>query len=177
MHNTRSKQIKPETDLYLCYQRPHRSAPNERVPLLPKTDRGQRSPRNRCNFFIPTSFLTKQINSCEINQDGQNAVGGFLLVWGIFNEKGRFWHLVPLGETLTRHWNFVQQKDNDQFNTGLDLCHRKHGFMFLFEPENLEIWTTVCRITEYHWRCPDLGGLVLSTCLSLTAALPARHKR
>lgn len=90
MHKICSKQIKPEIDLYLCYQWPHRSAPNECAPLLPKTDRGQGSPRKRCNFFILTSFLTKQINSCEINQDGQNVGGGSLLVWVFFNEKSRF---------------------------------------------------------------------------------------
>lgn len=75
MHKICSEQIKPEIHLYLRYQWPHRSAPNESVLCcLRQTQNKDLLGTEATFFFILTSILIEQINSCEINQDGQNVV-------------------------------------------------------------------------------------------------------
>lgn len=98
------------------------------------------------------------------------------------NENSRFWHLVPFWETLSRHWNFLQHKETKISSTQtvvkdlICVIGNMNLFMFLLEPENLEIWTGVSRITEHDLRFPDLGRLVLSICFYLPGDLRSGHK-
>lgn len=110
-------------------------------------------------FFILTGILIEQINSCEINQDGQNVVGFvFFFLFFFLNDNSRFSHLVSFWETLTRHWNFFKHKKTKISSTQnvvkdlICVTDNMSLFMFLLEPENLEMLMSASRITEYHFK-------------------------
>lgn len=87
MHKTCSKQMKPELHLYLHYQWPRRSAPNQSVLLLPKKEKKDLLGRKATFYFILAGILIKRINSSKIKEDSQNVVVyGFVEVFfcGLF---------------------------------------------------------------------------------------------